>query len=280
MGWHRLKTARIKEKPLQELFDTWGRGRDGWLTAGVPKWLHDLGQPEKRSDERANIPRYGYSFKPDVLWEEKRYVAELKAAAKFEPLALPEVLHHAQCLSEESGGRPFTPFMFTQENAWLRQTLVWLFDRGAVHLHAESLRFLEYVTLKTPDGRQIMWVEDPLSEWEKCDSQPSFLPLSLPNVPVTWRRVTATGCLVCVTGAPGDPLSKRPLFLEGALVMACPVQCSDHSATGEYLFWHGIAPGRGSRNQAASRRGYDGAYWLWDGVGDPGDGRPPLFLPS
>lgn len=277
MGWQHLDTAAIKEKDLQDIFDSWGSGKNGWVTAGVPKWLHELDQPETRLAERKDIPRYGYSFKPDALWESKRHVAELKAAAKFEPLALAEVLHHAQCLSEEFDGPDFTPVMITQENAWLRQTLAWLFDRGEANLKSESLRFLEYVTLRDGQGRRIMWVEDPLSKWEKCSNPPDFLPRLASGAVAGWRRVEATGCFVCM--ADNEP-EKRPLFMEGPTAMACPIKRSDHSATNEHVFWHGIAPGRGSRNHAASRREYEGRYWLWDGEGDPTEGVPSLFLTS
>src|SRR5689334_12874277 len=116
MGWSRLHPRKTLEQKLQRVFDQWGSKQTECTLAGVPRWLTALGVPERRT----GFDREGYSFRPDVLWAQ--HVAELKSAEKFEPVALAEALHHAQCLSMERDV-PVTPILITSYNGWLRRAL-------------------------------------------------------------------------------------------------------------------------------------------------------------
>ena len=114
MHWHRLEKVSTREKDLQAVFDDWHDTRYGRAMA------------EAKAPARATLlkgqPGGGYAFTPDVLWTDARLVVELKCAAKFEPQALAEVLHHAWAL-EESYKAPFKSLMVSSYNPWLRRAV-------------------------------------------------------------------------------------------------------------------------------------------------------------
>ena len=82
----RLKHRRIRESHLQAVFNSWPTTEIGLV--GVPKWLTDLKKPTRPSGRADG--HFGYGFRCDAFWNKKgkAVVAELKFAAKYEPLAL------------------------------------------------------------------------------------------------------------------------------------------------------------------------------------------------
>lgn len=221
MGWSRLHHRKTLEEELQLVFDHWGSTQPECVLAGVPRWLAALGPPETRG----GFGREGYSFRPDVLWS--LHVAELKCAEKFEPIALAEALHHAQCLSMERHV-DVTPILVTSYNGWLRRALQFLFTRG---LEPHHIRYVEVSHLTLARGREhFMWFDEPYAPWERARS----IPECIGNMAQlgTWYYIPETGSWHALR----DMHETRPVLPEGPAQMLTPI---GGAGSTRYLFWQG-----------------------------------------
>ena len=112
-----------------------------------------------------------YGFHPDLLGSTRGedLVFEFKCAAKFEPQALGEVLHHAWMSSHSSdlsGATPravgWTPLLVTQYNAWLRAAFAFLVEQG---LTKTAIKHIEFTTLTSNQSSEILlWFDEPHAE--------------------------------------------------------------------------------------------------------------------
>lgn len=218
MGWTRLYPRRTLEEELQVVFDNWGGKQHDCTLAGVPDWLTTLGQPE----ERRGFPREGYSFRPDVLWS--RHVAELKSAEKFEPIALAEALHHAQCLTMERGVT-VTPIVVTSYSSWLRRALQFLTARGFEDHH---IRYIEVGHLAEARGNEhFLWFDEPNARWEPAGAPPRWFA----GRGGSWHYVPATRSWHALRTAQAD----RPVVPEGPVEIVTPIE----GTSTRFLFWQG-----------------------------------------
>jgi hypothetical protein len=222
MGWLRLHSRKTLEAKLQLVFNQWGSGQTGCTLAGVPGWLASLGPPEPRG----SFDREGYAFRPDVLWPE--HVAELKSAEKFEPIALAEALHHAQCLSM-ARHVPVTPILITSYNGWLRRALEFLFTRGIQRHH---IRYVEVGHLALARGQEhFMWFDEPYAPWEPAPV--SSLPACIGEMTRfgTWYYVAETRSWHALR----DRQDARPVIPEGPVQIVTRIE----GLSPRYLFWQG-----------------------------------------
>jgi len=204
-----------------------------YVVVGCPKWLAASRPSSLRKTLTAEA---GHQYRPDVVWEaaDRSFVIELKSAAKYEPLALPEVLHHARSIARASGAhgandvRPVVPVMVTQYNAWLREALEFLFDNG---LRSEALHYLEFELLNTSADRggteqRILWLDEPFAPWVQVDppaeSQVPRRALGgMFSEPTSrWYRIDATDTWVVTE--PEHGVDVRPSFVEGRYGMVAP----------------------------------------------------------
>ncbi|HET8937135.1 MAG TPA: hypothetical protein VFN67_27025 [Polyangiales bacterium] len=166
-----LTTMRLaidaRERELQHHFENWREGEH--LRAGCPEWLSSM---EVRP---VHFKDGGRNFRPDIgsSSKGKRLVIELKHGRKFEPLALAEVLHHAECLdykklwpSDNVHGRtkrgsssPVIPVIVCQHSKWIRESLKWLVRNG---LPPDAIRHVEIVLLRSPNSAEpaFIWFDD------------------------------------------------------------------------------------------------------------------------
>lgn len=257
MHWHRLEKVATREKDLQAVFDNWHDTRAGRAVAGVPAWLDALGPPDKRKGH----PGGGYAFTPDVLWTDARLVVELKCAAKFEPQALAEVLHHAWAL-EEVLKAPFRSLMVSSYNPWLRRAVDLLVARGLdprclIHMEADHL------SLPTTE-RSFVWLDTPRAAWRAPDGPPPpCIPEGFAPASARWYVVNETGSWI----ATERPAPGRPTFMRGAYAMLTPVS----REPGRYLLWTGRAPEADASRAEAE---HAGLYWLWDEALPGGESSP------
>src|SRR5579864_770459 len=118
-------TSSMCEAELQDVFDQWQTARHGYRILGAPNWLLKCKGPNRQKAFTAKSYAT-YSFTPDVLWGDPDfYVVELKRGAKYEPLALAEILHHAWQLSDPSVrgsefSKPPIPVIVATDTDWLR----------------------------------------------------------------------------------------------------------------------------------------------------------------
>ena len=219
MGWFTLLPVTTTEAVVQHVFDAWGKPPPEQQLVGVPQWLRDLGAPEARS----SFTREGYSFRPDVVWRD--HVAELKCGAKYEPLALAEALHHAQCLSVVRE-RSVTPVLVTSYSVWMRRSLEFLFTRG---VSPEVIRYLEVGHLEAKSTQQrFMWFDVPFAPWTRAERVPGCVPQRTANSG-HWYFVAETRTWCRVSTA----LRTRPIVPEGEVVLLSELD------DGRYLYWQG-----------------------------------------
>lgn len=169
------------ESHLQAIFDQWNDATCGTQIAGAPKWLLDCRGPnQRRSFQAESYSRY--RFTPDVFWDNPTLVVlELKHGAKYQPLALAEVLHHAwklgdpKVLGGKSEGHPL-PVIVSSSNdtGWLRAALCYLFTHG---LRKDALKYLESTFYERPDGGEYLWIEEPFADWLPDTTLPKSVPL-------------------------------------------------------------------------------------------------------
>lgn len=243
MGWFRLKPATTVEAAVQDVFDSWGKPQPSRRLVGVPHWLRDLGAPEPRT----SFGREGYSFRPDVVWRD--HVAELKCGAKYEPLALAEALHHAQCLSVIRE-HPMTPVLVTSYSVWMRRALEFLFTHG---VSPDVIRYLEVGHLEVNATQErLMWFDAPFAAWTRADKVPGCVPQRMGDSGY-WYYVTETRTWCRLS----TEHRSRPVVPDGDVVLVTGLDDD------RYLFWQGTYD-------------KDGDYFLYDEAQDGDSAAPAL----
>jgi len=206
---------------------------------------------------------FGYSFTPDALFHDGNdlYVVELKWAAKYEPMALAEVLHHAEFLSTDNQTKQVHPVIIASWNGWLRLALTHLHKHGlardvVAYYEADSLQSKE-------DGERFIWIDAPLAPWNAArpDRRPPCLGKHDASH-LTWYRVDDVDSWYGVSA----PMPERPPFIQAPYAMVTPI------STDLCLAWDGTPATRGSGRQ----RFEDSQYYLWRRGGP--DGEAPRFL--
>jgi hypothetical protein len=250
--WLKLTTKRILENELQALFDGWATRADE-LLFGVPDWLDAIRLPPIPRGEERTRRSFGYDFTPDVEFVvgPQRYVVELKHGAKYEPLALAEVLHHAAWLKryESERASQVVPVIVSQYNAWLRLAI-------EEYLRA-VVRYVEALVLERPDKTSLFAFDVPLAPWT-IQQPPSWLTELDPRaVTLHWHHVAENDSWFGL--AQGMPT--RPTFLEVPYVWIVR-----GGADRPVLFWEGWAAKRGDQWTKATSPGGDldanGRYFL------------------
>jgi hypothetical protein len=209
----------MREGDLQEVFDDWPASRNGWRIVGAPNWLLKCKGPNRR--KRFTAKNATYQFRPDVLWYDPDcYVVELKRGAKYQPLALAEVLHHAWHLNDpgvwgSEFSKPPIPVIVATDTDWLRSALSYLFKHGLSHI---ALRYLEVAFYKTDSGGYL-WFEEPFTERVPSDRIPDCIPNS-------WRASAITcyelaGCNSWILS--DDKLCGQPAYIPARLVFVSSV---------------------------------------------------------
>lgn len=236
------KSVLKQESDLRKLFLVWSnRGGPEWRVAGAPSWLRRLGNP--LLNHEIEFPTaHGSSFRPDLLFldGESLLVVELKLAVKYEPIALPEVLHHAWALENDSVAQEklrtivsttvanVVPILITQTRWWLRSSMAYLRQHG---LNQGAIRQLEFETFH--DGeRNLLWVGDPLAEWELA--KPNDVPKCLRETfqeYAFWYHVSGEDSWFGMSTLK----EVRPPFIQGKFVEAASLE--GHSA--EYIACEG-----------------------------------------
>ena len=234
-----LDLAPFSEKELQTHFDAWTRERS--VRVGTPPWMEAL---KTWAPQQTFVDSWGVSFRPDTLAHDgaATYAFELKFARKYEPLALPEVLHHAHALRRATtqvlSGWPLDagvrPVIVSQFNAWIRDAREFLLANG---FRSDALRVLEVAALRDTAGRSWLW----FNELDGND----------PWVPVTFDELEPDA-----RAALGQDAAARHYVRRGAGVFARLVG----GASGPDAY----EPGTPQRRIA---RTSDGSHWLtWDGT--------------
>ena len=169
-----IKPVEAKEEYLQAIFDTWNTSRP--RMAGAPSWLSNA-RAERHAEREFVVPPVGdhiYKIRPDLVWEEldRTLVIELKRGAKYEPLALAEVMHHAWALAawpEKNGVKlPAEPVIISQQNYWHRGAIAGLMCRGLES--SMRNRYLEVDLLRGSNGQDLLWFDLPLADdWNAVD---------------------------------------------------------------------------------------------------------------
>lgn len=248
--WLKLKPKRVLEGELQKLFD-------GWVIRmaplfGVPDWLDAIRLPPVSRGDRTRCS-FGYEFTPDVEFVvgSQRYVVELKHGAKYEPLALAEVLHHAAWLKRYEAERAsqVVPVIVSQYNGWLRLAI----DE---YLRA-VVRYVEALVLEGPEGTSLFAFDVPLAPWT-VQQPPSWLIELDPRVlSLRWHRVAENDSWFGFA----EEMSTRPTFLEVPYVWIVR-----GGTDRPVLLWEGWAVRRGDRWAKATSPNGDldanGRYFL------------------
>lgn len=253
--WLKLTTKRVLERGLQALFDGWATRADAPLF-GVPDWLDAIRIPPIPRGERTRRS-FGYDFTPDVEFVvgPQRYVIELKHGAKFEPLALAEVLHHAAWLKRYEAERAsqVVPVIVSQYNAWLRLAI-------EEYLRA-VVRYVEALVLEDPeegpDKTSLFAFDVPLAPWT-IQQPPSWLTELDPRATtLCWHRVAENDSWFGLA----QEMPMRPTFLEVPYVWIVR-----GGADRPVLLWEGWAAKRGEQwRKATSQDGHldaNGRYFL------------------
>lgn len=254
--------GRSKAGSLDQLFcDQLKRARS---CVGLPEWMHDL---HLRRQVR-HRDRWGAKFVADAVATNghENFVFELKYGAKYEPMALAEVLHHAEAFeqsrpelaeSDWSGKAriPTVPVIVSQWNGWTRSAISWL--RRA--LAAERLRLLEGVALRGSNRQTLVWFDEPFGWSAKSTrSCPAWIPHALTadlealRKSRDWRWHERSGATALL--APG-PLASLDPSDERVMV--------SHLRDDVCLLWYG--------NDRIDRREREPAYLIFS----PNNGRQP-----
>jgi hypothetical protein len=236
MNWQRLELFPRGEADIQTYFEKWREGVPGWRAAGAPGWLAEMVPGDANKLIKSGI---GYGFKPDLLGTSRgeEIVFEFKCAAKYEPLALGEVLHHAWMLSHgaELGGAAQrgvsrTPAIVTQYNSWLRAAFAFLIEQG---LTRTAFKHVEFTTLTANQGAEILlWFDEPHAEWKQCNIPP-VLPDGLCVEQADWYRVEDTETWIAVRKQ--TKIARRPPLWTSHYLMLTAI-----SDSGEFLTWDGL----------------------------------------
>jgi hypothetical protein len=249
-----LQRIRDSERELQRVFDAWPfqagpvqtlqADSHNYVLVGCPSWLNAR---RKSSLPKTLTSSLGYDFRPDLVWEGDggSFVIELKSSVKYEPIALPEALHHAWMLEEgplakkASVRRPVVPVMVTQYNVWLRASLEFLFARG---LGRDALHYLEFDALSVPSSSneaesRILWFDEPFAPWVRVDPSREIARLArdfkaaLLHEPRHWYWIEATSTWVTTECEQAN--DQRPLFIDG------PYSMIVHAGGDSFVLWTG-----------------------------------------
>lgn len=189
MGWTQLLPDPVREKLIQQFCEDWkGRPPVGYRVAGAPTWWGDVTSADPGTQEEV---WRGYPFCPDVFWntrDDRLFLLELKSSSKWQPLALPEVLHHAEMLQRPPQGEPIkgplTPVIISsvrsaRSSSWLRASLRYLENGG--FRREQLLLFYEFCSVKwKAESETLFWFDEPFARWELAD--PAF------NLPPEYRE--------------------------------------------------------------------------------------------
>ncbi|HEX8111482.1 MAG TPA: hypothetical protein VF516_27315 [Kofleriaceae bacterium] len=255
--WQRLTSVHCKESYLQDLFDHWGQAT--CLRVGVPPWLRGF------SGSNARRPRsaFGYQFTTDAEYEigSRRYVIELKHAVKYEPLALAEVLHHAEWIRRyERDHTEVVPVIVTQFSCWLRLAI------AALGRRMDGLGALRYyeVDVLGQDDPAVIWFDEPLAPWVPAE-RPPFLLEHPETARLHWHHVATTRTWFGLD----EIVEERPLVLEVPYVTVSEI---DH---GGFVLWEGTAAPNGTPRSTHLRSRY--YAWCPGGNAEARDGVRPSW---
>lgn len=237
------RTAEYNERDfLQPLFKKWmdreryappGRASGRVRIAGAPAWLLHARAKNEAQQEKT----YGAHFTPDVLWdlgEDGRRVLELKNASKYEPLGLPEVLHHAYFLPLCEKRGSVKPTLIGRFSLMTRAALAYLLKpRGLSYL--DVLEYLEFDLLEEAPGHLLMWFDDPFAPWQYVGRETSGLPDKISKTRDHWYRIDRTDSWI---GMEHKIDGERPTFLEKAYKMVASIEGGAHG----YVTWEGTPP--------------------------------------
>lgn len=220
------------EKELQSLFNQWADRHQtaSWTLAGVPGWLAAVVDSNTAGPQRATWDKtpLGYSFQPDVVWTD--YVIELKSGAKYEPLAIAEVLHHCVLL-EHARQEPRTPVIISRYNPWTRATLWRL--AGGRPMPSSQMRYVEHTLLRAVDNpdREFLLLHEPFAEWTEEPGPPASS-LDDSDVQGRWYRVVDGATWLKTSTRPEDrsPFKTQQYQIVAAVESAGPSQ---------YVSWSG-----------------------------------------
>jgi len=180
--------SRLVEQNLQRIIgEMAGHRPSSAFLAGAPIWL--LHGKTFRDTDKAYKTSLGYEFRPDQVIEFEGQdqgkvlrVLELKLAAKAEPLALAEALHHAYAigtpgfLAGANGEVAETrAVLMTQFNTWLRASLgklMAIVGEPASHKIRDAIMLLEH-TWYEHEGRPLVWFEAPFAQHTPCAEAPT-----------------------------------------------------------------------------------------------------------
>lgn len=277
MTWRKLNVA---ESVAEEVVSTacagsmQSGGEDGTVV-GAPSWMRKMKEwhPwDGKAAGQCQIMLWGLPDKKERTYAcldmlatdgDRNYVFEFKHATKYEPLALAEVLHHAEVLDKHKCGafvgeapvwwdssRRLCPVIVSQYRPWLRGALRRLqrLSKGQ-----EVARLVEVTALERAVEPKsfFLWLEE--VRFDKCGS----------------------------SGSPTDDRTGLPQ----ALVGLAPDGVWNRDEDNTWSVWSkgGKRGGMVARTSPSSDqflvwRGTDqepGQYWLYEPGGDGGDAGPP-----
>jgi hypothetical protein len=141
---------------------------------GIPNYLLKV---KVRSKQKSFSVKYGeglhYNYEPDCICEynDNVYIIELKRSVKYEPLGIPEVIHHAvqQRNQPENNRKTVIPVLISSFNMWNRTVVKELNEK-----HNLQLMYYEiYILSKDKEfsrrvrkisNNDIIWLYDPSGE--------------------------------------------------------------------------------------------------------------------
>lgn len=297
MGWERLQRRLLGEPALQRIFENWNQGApQGYVVSGVPDWLSGR-DPVRGSQMRVNNE---YLFTPDLRWKlqecGRTWIVELKSAFKWQPLGLPEVLHHVAVINGPMSPAPelrgkVDPLLITEHSGWMLAALQFLRDEGSL---PTSFRYLDFRYLLSQDSGPAnaeaeprsedpsvivsadlsrheatevqerpgcLWFDDVLEQWEPVGSPPANV------LDPTWAGNCANWFCVRTTNtwiATIEGITQRPIWWTSTYVQATSIR-----GTGDSLIW--IRDPQNENSQLAR----EGEFWLWT-PGESGYAGPPV----
>lgn len=211
--WRTIESMSGGEDTIQRVFDH----LTGHLAAGWPPWLLSRGT----NVGRRRRPSFGYSFETDAefIHGDHHYVVELKRAPKYEPLALAEVLHHAEWIRRyEATASHVVPVIVSSTNFWTRLAVAAV-PNGVRYYEADLYRI---------DDRILMWLDEPLAPW-KPDAAPPPVARGT-TTELYWHYIPRTKTWVGMRRR----YSERPLILEEPHAMV-----TELADQGGYVVWEG-----------------------------------------
>lgn len=224
---------------LQPLFEKWSereqRTKPGRVrSAGAPGWLLNATAQNEAKWEQS----YGCDFRPDVVWDQGEdgcRIIELKNGQKYEPLGMPEVLHHAHFLplrrTEWAG--VVKPTLIGNFNPMTRAALVRLLKPTGLN-YLQQLEYLEFDLFKDETDYYI-WFDDPFAPWQYVGQDPPGLPRTFTAERDHWYRIERTDSWI---GLQDRKEGTRPHFMEVRYKMVAPIEGGVHG----YLVWEGTPP--------------------------------------